>query len=137
MLINIRSYIIPFVWKLREELAEALKVVDLSGVELYANSTEGDTQYWWLNANPKIWSFSDLAVGEVQEYSLYNENGNKRRVFQNFIDAKAGDLIIGYESNPVKQVVALARITQENDGQNLYFEKVDLLLERLMVASKV
>ena len=114
-----------FVWKLREELAEALKVVDLSGVELYANSTEGDTQYWWLNANPKIWSFSNLAVGEVQEYSLYNENGNKRRVFQNFIDAKAGDLVIGYESTPVKQIVALAKIPQASDGKTLPFEKVE------------
>ena len=57
---------------------------------------------WWLNANPKIWSFFNLQVGEIQDYTLYNENGNKRHVFQNFIDAKAGDLVIGYEANPVK-----------------------------------
>lgn len=114
-----------FVWKLRDELAEALTCVNLSCVELYANSTEEDTQYWWLNANPKIWSFSDIAVGEVQEYSLYNENGNKRRIFQNFIDAKAGDMVICYESTPVKQIVALAKIPQASDGQTLPFEKVE------------
>ncbi|MDD9147927.1 AAA family ATPase [Sporolactobacillus sp. CQH2019] len=81
--------------------------------------------YWWLNAKPGIWSFSDVGIGEVQSYTLYNENGHKRRVFQNFLDAKAGDLVIGYESYPVKQVVALAKIIRENDGEKLYFEKIE------------
>ena len=113
-----------FVWKLRDELAEALEEVDLSEVAVYAETVD-EKHYWWLNANPKIWSFSDISIGEVQSYTLYNDNGNKRRIFQNFLDAKPGDLVIGYESNPVKKVVALAKITQENDGQNLYFEKVE------------
>lgn len=88
-------------------------------------SGEADRRYWWLNANPKIWSFSDIAVGDVQSYTLYNENGNKRRIFQNFLDAKAGDMIIGYESNPVKQIVAIGRISAEQDGEKLFFEKVE------------
>lgn len=54
---------------------------------------------------------------------MYNDNGNKRRIFQNFLDAREGDLIIGYESNPVKQVVAICRVTKQNDGENLYFER--------------
>ena len=45
-------------------------------------------QYWWLVASPKIWSFSKAPVGEIQDYTLYNDSGNQRRVFQNFIDAK-------------------------------------------------
>lgn len=114
-----------FVWKLRDELLAALEEADLSHIELYADSSEDDKHYWWLNANPKIWSFSEISVGDEQTYTLYNDNGNKRRIFQNFLDAKAGDLVIGYESNPVKQIVALAKITQENDGENLYFEKVE------------
>lgn len=64
-------------------------------------------------------------MGEVQSYTLYNENGNKRRIFQNFLDAKAGDMIIGYESNPVKQIVAIGRISAEQDGEKLFFEKVE------------
>lgn len=113
-----------FVWKLREELAQALDEVSLTDVSLYAEDSD-KKQYWWLNANPKIWSFSNLAVGEVQGYTLYNDNGHKRRIFQNFLDAKPGDLVIGYESYPVKKIVALARVTQENDGQSLFFEKVE------------
>lgn len=82
---------------------------------------------WWLNANPKIWSFSDIAVGETQAYTLYNENGNKRRIFQNFLDAKVGDVVIGYESNPVRQIVAIGRVSAEQDGEKLFFEKVETL----------
>ena len=116
-----------YVWKLRDELAAALDKVDLSGVELYVAAAPGeeDHGYWWLNANPKIWSFSDIAVGEVQSYTLYNDNGNKRRIFQNFLDAKAGDMIIGYESYPVKQIVAIGKISAEQDGEEIYFEKVE------------
>lgn len=81
--------------------------------------------YWWLTANPKIWSFSDIKIGEEQSYTLYNENGNKRRIFQNFLNVKVGDIVIGYEANPVKKVVAIARITQASDGKAIYFEKVE------------
>lgn len=116
-----------YIWKLRDELSAALDKVDLSDIELYVAAAPGeeDRGYWWLNANPKIWSYSDIAVGEVQSYTLYNENGNKRRIFQNFLDAKAGDMIIGYESNPVKQIVAIGRVSAEQDGEKLFFEKVE------------
>ena len=116
-----------FIWKLQDELSAALDKADLSGIELYVAAAPGeqDRGYWWLNANPKIWSFADIAVGEVQSYTLYNENGNKRRIFQNFLDAKAGDMIIGYESNPVKQIVAIGRVSAEQDGEKLFFEKVE------------
>ena len=116
-----------YIWRLRDELSDALGRFDTDGVALFVAASEGEGArgYWWLNANPKIWSFSELPVGEVQSYTLYNENGNKRRIFQNFLDAKAGDMVIGYESNPVKQVVAIAKITSEQDGEQLYFEKVE------------
>ena len=117
-----------YIWKLRDELESALRQVDLSEVSLYAKSDDEGTDgfhCWWLTAKPKIWSFSDMPVGEVMSYSLYNENGNKRRIFQNFLDAKAGDMIIGYEATPVLKIVAISRVTAEQDGEKLYFEKVE------------
>lgn len=110
-----------------KQLFEELILKPYFGMELpalYGQAAEAHG-YWWLTANPKIWSFSDLKIGEEQGYTLYNDNGNKRRIFQNFLDAKVGDIIIGYEANPVKKVVAIARVTQENDGKSLYFEKVE------------
>lgn len=97
---------------------------DMTLNKLFGN-VDQDQGYWWLTANPKIWSFADLKVGEEQSYTLYNENGHKRRIFQNFLDAKVGDVIIGYEANPVKKVVALAKVTQANDGKSIYFEKTE------------
>lgn len=84
--------------------------------------------YWWLVASPKIWSISKMPVGEVQSYTLYNENGNQRRIFQNFINAKEGDLIIGYEATPTKQIVAIAEIAKAADDKQIYFKKTEALL---------
>lgn len=116
-----------YIWKLRDELSKALDKVDLSNIDLYVKSdsdAEGHA-YWWLDTKPDIWSFSEIAVGEIKPFTLYNENGNKRRIFQNFLDAKAGDMIIGYESAPVKQIVAICRVKAEQDGEKLLFEKVE------------
>ena len=118
-----------YIWKLRPELFDALTDFDIMKYQWKAEdeapADDGDTRYWWLNANPKIWSFANIGIGEAQSYTLYNENGNKRRIFQNFLDAKAGDMIIGYESNPVKQIVAIGRVMAEQDGEKLLFEKVE------------
>ncbi|MBQ9573694.1 MAG: AAA family ATPase, partial [Synergistaceae bacterium] len=113
-----------FVWKLRKELNSALDTVNLDAVQLYASDRTANG-FWWLTANPNIWRFSSIKIGEEQSYTLYNENGHKRRVFQNFLDAKTGDVIIGYEANPVKKVVAIGRITQGNNGSAIYFEKTE------------
>jgi 5-methylcytosine-specific restriction protein B len=119
-----------YIWRLRSELMDALKEIDLSAIPLYSKSIKDSSKQvnnWWLNANPKIWSFSDIQIGEEQGYTLVNENGNKRRIYENFLAAKTGDLVIGYESTPVKQIVALCKISRENDGKSLYFEKIEVL----------
>ena len=82
---------------------------------------------WWLNANPKFWTLSGWKAGEEQNYTLYNANGNKRRIFQNFIDAKEGDTVICYESTPTKQILCLAEVSKANDGENIWFKKLEAL----------
>ena len=97
---------------------------DITKEELLKDDASG-RHYWFLNAKPSIWSMASMSVGDVQAYTLYNDNGNKRRIFQNFLNAKAGDLVIGYESTPVKQIVALLCISAEQDGEKIYFEKLE------------
>lgn len=101
--------------------------VSLSVKEEIENYSSTEPHYWFLSANPKIWSMSSMPVGKEQSYTLYNDNGNKRRVFQNFLDAKVGDKIIGYESTPIKQVVAILEVTKEQDEERIYFKKVESL----------
>lgn len=117
-----------FVWTLHGNLREALEQSDLSEAPLYtSNESTKPVNHWWLNANPKIWSFAETPVGEVQSYTLLNENGNKRRIYQNFLDAKPGDTVIGYESAPAKQIVALGRIVEGSDGEKITFVKEEAL----------
>lgn len=95
---------------------------------LTSETPKEEKRYWWLVASPEIWSLSDMPVGEEESYTLYNENGHRRQIFQNFLDAKAGDKVIGYESSPKRQVVALAEISREQDGKELAFRKTESLL---------
>lgn len=97
--------------------------------ELMENNTESEKvcNYWWLCANPKIWSMTSWMVGEEQDYTLYNTAGNKRRIFQHFLDARVGDKVICYEANPTKQITGLAVISKESDGERICFRKVETL----------
>ncbi len=88
---------------------------------------EEQCNYWWLCASPAVWSMTDWPIGEEQVYTLYTDNGTKRRIFHNFTDAKAGDKVICYETTPTKQIIALAIVSKENDGQYIWFEKVESL----------
>jgi len=85
--------------------------------------------YWWLTGSPKYWSPSnDWELGEDIDYTLYNEKGNKRRVFKHFMEARPNDIVIAYESTPVLQIVAIGRVVSETDGEVLYIRKVEDLL---------
>ena len=99
---------------------------NLLGETDHDNSSQ--RQYWWLIADPKVWKFTDIAVGGVVNYTLYSDNGSKRRIFQNFLDAKEGDGVIGYASTPTLQVVALGEIAKDTDKEYLYFRKNEQLL---------
>lgn len=87
-----------------------------------------EPHYWWLTAKPAIWSLANMKVGEEQDYTLYNDNGNQRRIFQNFLDARVGDIVIGYEATPKLQIVALAEISREQDGKTIMFRKTESLI---------
>ncbi len=111
------------------EFVKNLNDIVIEGKEIKEQKqSETSKQYWWLVASPDVWKFSDINVGETMEYTLLNENGNKRRVYQNFLDAKAGDIVIGYASTPTLQVVALGEIAKDTDDKHLYFRKTEQLL---------
>lgn len=97
-------------------------------LDKYFEQFEHEIQYFWITANPKIWSFSDINIGEVVEYTSENENGNKRRIYKNFLDARAGDLVIAYESTPIKAAVALCEIAESLDSGILKIKKIENLV---------
>jgi 5-methylcytosine-specific restriction protein B len=86
-------------------------------------------QYWWLNANPKIWDMVAVPIGTRQTYTSHNAQGNKRRVYQYFKQIKPGDLVLGYVATPLRQIVASCKVTkglhQTSEGEVFEFEKVE------------
>lgn len=87
--------------------------------------------FWWLNANPKRWSMSSLDEGEKETYTTHNEKGNKRRIYKYFEEVKPGDLIIGYESTPTKQIKGIFEISKgihnTTIGEEIEFQLIEKL----------
>ena len=89
----------------------------------------GEIQYWWLNANPKIWDLVEAPIGMRQTYTSHNAQGNKRRIYQYFKQVRPGDVLLGYAASPLRQLVALCRATeglhQTEEGEVFEFEKIE------------
>jgi 5-methylcytosine-specific restriction enzyme B len=85
--------------------------------------------YWWLNANPKIWDMSTRLAGVRQKYTTHNERGNKRNIYKYFVEVQPGDMIIGYMSSPRKEITTLCKVTKPvhhtEDGESIEFEIVE------------
>ena len=84
-----------------------------------------EKRYFWLNANPKIWSFSEIKPGETIKYNAYNENNNKRRIYQRFEEARAQDEVIAYETTPVKAIVGICKVYEPLENNTITFRKVE------------
>ena len=102
-----------------------IDLMDKAGDTEVEQNNYNNVNYYWLNANPKIWSFSNIKVGECIDYTTVNDNGNKRRIYQNFVDAKVGDIVIAYESTPNKAIVGLCVIEKELNDNKVYFKKIE------------
>jgi len=100
--------------------------------QIDADGQIGVANFWWLNANPKIWKFDQVTIGDKEWYSTHNDDNNKRRIYKNFEAVKPGDLMIGYESSPTQQIKAILKITkgiynapERNDKEEIEFELIE------------
>ena len=89
-----------------------------------------DTQsrnYFWISADPDIWSVESIEDGGEVFYTAYNRKGNKRRIFGAFEKAAPGDKVLFYESNPIGAIVAEGTIVEglHKDEHEEYDEQVE------------
>lgn len=110
-----------FIWKLRDELANAWGKYEMS----QSNNLPTDKHYWMMSAKPTLWKVSAFPVGGVMDVSMFAPSGNKSRIYQHFLDARIGDSVILYESNPTKKIVAIGEIAGEQDGQRILIRKTE------------
>ena len=97
-----------------------------NGVEVKVDRSK-DIKYFWLTANPSIWSVNKIKGGGDVFYTAYNEKGNKRRIFNAFQQASPGDKILFYESTPVKEIIAEGEVTRglHTEEENGFDEPVE------------
>jgi len=81
--------------------------------------------YWWLVANPSIWSFSELEIGGIIDYPSISEDGNKRKIYSNFENARKGDIVIAYEARPIKAIVGLCVVERELRNNVILIKKIE------------
>ncbi|MCB2205033.1 EVE domain-containing protein [bacterium] len=95
-------------WWLSKRAGKDVGVQDLDGDRLTAlekrlkSSSAG--RVWWMVASPANGSWDDF----FKQGSVLFTVGRLKR---NFPMVQMGDLVIGYESTPVKKIVAISRVT--------------------------
>ena len=129
-----------FFWRLRPELAAALDVTDwvaeagdpvrldesspaVSTIELPASipAPRADGRYWWLNANPKEWRYTDVDLGVEFKYTVTSESGAKRRIARYFTEARPGDVVVCYQTTPYQEVVGMAVVSSAANEKDIGF----------------
>ncbi|MDW7731948.1 MAG: AAA family ATPase [Methanolobus sp.] len=95
-------------------------------------SDSGTQNYWWLNANPKIWKIDSFEIGDIQSYTSHNNKGNKRRIYKHFEEVDSGDLVIGYASSPVKQIKGIFEITEKLHTDDIEGEVISFEIKELV-----
>ncbi|MBE6128136.1 MAG: HNH endonuclease [Erysipelotrichaceae bacterium] len=89
-------------------------------------------KYFWLNANFDEWRFTSLCPGESEGFSVFNSSGNRRFNPKAYASVREGDIALGYQGNPVGQIITIGRITAvphdtSNQSSEIIFTKlVDL-----------
>ncbi len=115
------------------ETNPVIPLVEEDNIPLEDEETSEPIKFWWLNANPAIWSITSHLEGEKQKYTTHNEKGNKRRIYKYFEEVKPGDLVVGYESSPTKQVKAIYEITKSIHTTSGREEIEFMMVEKLEV----
>lgn len=69
------------------------------------STAQAEQRVWWIVANPKEWAWDRIFTDGTVEYRY-------GRLQRNYALVQPGDLVIGYQANPDKRIVALARIRE-------------------------
>ncbi len=80
--------------------------------------------YYFISADPGIFSFEKMAVGDSQDFTYKNDKGHYRQVRRNFKNIKEGDIVVCYDSRPTQKIVALAKITKNDSEKEITLIKI-------------
>lgn len=85
------------------------------------STVQSERRVWWVVANPTEWAWDTLFKDGVVDYRY-------GRLQKNYALLQPGDLVVGYQANPDKRILALARIKEplhaSGEGQVITIEKL-------------
>ena len=85
-----------------------------SEAEKTLTTVQLNRRVWWVVANPARWKWDPLFANKRGGFSY-------GRIKRHYPRVQRGDLVIGYQANPDKRIVALARVSRkfgpDEDGQ--------------------
>ena len=115
------------VWWLADRLKAPNAAVLLGNDTAFRTAEEAlshaasDRRVWWVTANAKEWSWDQLFIDGSVDYRF-------GRLRKNYALMNIGDLVVGYQSNPTKRILALGRITATlhptDEGEQFTIEPV-------------
>lgn len=68
---------------------------------------EFNPNYFIVINDPETWKVEEIKDGSIVDFTIYNENGNRKKMPKAFEKIKKGDLVVFYESSPTLQAVAI------------------------------
>lgn len=98
-------------WWLSEQLKPGSGLAPLQDATAFRSAEESlsraaaDRRIWWVTANPAEWAWEQLFKDGTVDYRY-------GRMQRNYAHLQEGDLVIGYQANPTKRIMAVARITK-------------------------
>lgn len=111
---NIVTKTLTDITKYTDYVAKLRNLIGIDeSVDRQTVESSDETSFFWINANPKIWSADQLKRIPEISYSTYGESGGKRHGYRHMMQARAGDKVILYETTPVKKVKALLEVKRE------------------------
>ncbi len=81
------------------------KPLDYQQLEKELTTVQVNPRAWWIVANPTVWAWNQLFKDGKVEYRYGRLKGNYPLV-------QPGDLVFGYQSNPDKELLAIAKISR-------------------------
>lgn len=126
------SGVLHVAWDQNEQAPkQGVSTEERPAVHIRSGTTAPSPNYWWFNANKNVWNVEDAAIDQTRIVTSRNENNNKRRIYQNFVDARKGDVVIAYLTTPDKRAVAELVVDRElgntNEGEGILLRKVSNL----------
>jgi len=84
---------------------------------------EKQTAYFLISADPSVFAFETMTIGDTIDFTYVNDDGHKRKIPRNFKNAKSGDKVLCYDARPTKKIVSLAEIIENKADKYILLKK--------------